>query len=104
MNAKKLITATALLATSASVLAQMPDGVGASPYYPDVSPSTMKTRAEVRMELQQAYQQGMRTPGVTPEYPTFSSFVSHRTRDEVRKEAMQNTPPRAYDVGQDVNG
>ena len=104
MKPKKLIAATALLAASASVFAQMPNGVGASPYYPDISASTMKTRTEVRMELQQAYQQGMRTPGATPEYPTFSSFVSHRTRDEVRKEAMQNMPPRAYDVEQGVNG
>jgi hypothetical protein len=82
----------------------MPDGVGASPYYPDVSASTMKTRAEVRMELQQAYQQGVWTPGATPEYPTFSSFVSHRTREEVRKEAIQNMPPRAYDAEQSING
>jgi hypothetical protein len=104
MNARIFIAATALLAASASVFAQMPDGVGASPYYPEISASTMKTSAEVRMELQQAYQQGMRTPGVTPEYPTFSNFVSHRTRDEVRKEAMQRMPRPAYDVEQGVNG
>lgn len=104
MNAKQLIAAAAVLAASSSVFAQMPDGVGASPYYPEQPFMSSKARAEVRAELLPAYRQGMMPQGAQTEYATLQPFTSRRTREEVRREAAEAYRHRTYDVDHAVNG
>ncbi|HEX7650266.1 MAG TPA: DUF4148 domain-containing protein [Noviherbaspirillum sp.] len=82
MNAKKLIAAVAMIAAAGSVFA-----ADNTEFVEFTHVQPVKTRAEVRAELQQAYAQG--TLGHNSEFVEFTHVASAKSRDEVRKEAIQ---------------
>ena len=82
MNAKKLIAAVAMIAATGSVFAA--DNVE---FVEFAKVQPVKTRAEVRVELEQAYAQG--TLGHNSEFTEFTSVASTKSRAEVRKEAIE---------------
>lgn len=82
MNAKQLIAAVAMFATAGAVFA------GDNKEYVDFSDvKSTKTRAEVRAELEQAYAEGK--VGQYSEFVVHPQFASAKSRDEVRREAVQ---------------
>lgn len=82
MNAKKLIAAVAMIAATGSVFA-----ADNTEFVEFTNVQPVKTRAEVRTELEQAYAQG--TLGHDSQYVEFTHVASTKSRDEVRTEAMQ---------------
>ncbi|HJV88019.1 MAG TPA: DUF4148 domain-containing protein [Noviherbaspirillum sp.] len=81
MNAKHLMTAVAAFALAGSALA-----AGNTEYVDFSNVQSVKTRAEVRAELEQAYRQGALSQS---EYVQFDRVASSRSRDDVRTEALQ---------------
>ncbi|WP_292937539.1 DUF4148 domain-containing protein [Noviherbaspirillum sp.] len=81
MKAKNLITAVAAFALAGSAFA-----AGNTEYVDFSNVQSVKTRAEVRAELEQARQQGQLAQ---TEYVEFNHVASTRTRDDVRKEAIR---------------
>jgi hypothetical protein len=83
MNFKKLITAIAVFATSASTFAQPTAYV-----VPDAGFKSTLTRAEVRQEMAQAYSQGKLVQQQhTGQDPVYAK--SQRSRADVRAEAVE---------------
>jgi hypothetical protein len=82
MNAKKLIAAVAMIAATGSVFA-----ADNAEFVEFTKVQPVKTRAEVRAELEQAYAQG--TLGHNSEFVEFTHVASAKSRDEVRNEAIQ---------------
>lgn len=82
MNAKKLIAAVAVFAAAGSVFA-----ADNTEYVDFNGVQSTKTRAEVRAELEQAYQE--RQVAQNTEFVEFTHVASAKSRDEVRKEALQ---------------
>ena len=82
MNAKQLIAAVTVFAAAGAAFA------GENAEYVDFNNiKSTKTRAEVRAELEQAYAAGQL---VRSEYVDFTNVAaSTRSREEVRKEAIQ---------------
>lgn len=83
MNAKKLIAAVAMIAATGSVFA-----ADNAEFVEFTNVQLVKTRAEVRAELEQAYAQGAAV-GHNSEFVEFTHVASVKSRDEVRKEAIQ---------------
>lgn len=81
MNAKNLIAAAATLALAGSAFA-----AGNTEYVDFSHVQSVKTRAEVRAELEQAYRQGALAQS---EYVQFDRVASSRSRGDVRTEALQ---------------
>ena len=77
---KTLITAVALTLTSLASFAQE-----ATPA-PEFNFVSMRTRAEVRAELQAALASGWRPAGEASDAPEQRAYAKARTRDEVRGE------------------
>lgn len=119
MNAKQLIAAVAVLTaagsaladqtypyvdfsnhastkTRAEVIAEMKNATPAEKQaknteYVEFKAAALpgKSRTEVRAELEQAYASGQTIANSNQEYVQFTNVASTRTRDEVRKEAIQ---------------
>lgn len=82
MNAKKMIAAVAMIAAAGSVFA-----ADNAEFVEFTNVQPVKTRAEVRAELEQAYAQD--AVGHNSEFVEFTHVASAKSRDEVRKEAIQ---------------
>lgn len=82
MNAKNLIVTATLLAAAGSALAEVS-------VHENTYTVGSKTREQVRAELESAYAAGQYTKIVVPEAPEATAVASVRTRDEVRREAIQ---------------
>lgn len=82
MKTKQFIAAVAIFAATGVVFA-----ADNTEYVDFGKVKAVKTRAEVRAELQQAYAEGK--VGQYSEFVEFTKVASTRSRDEVRKEAIQ---------------
>lgn len=99
MNAKHLIAAATVALVGASAFAQ--EGV----QWPDASVQvTQKTRAEVQAELAAARAANPLFSQSEQRWLPDTTFVSTRSRDEVRAEAVQATKQRFNKVDRDYIG
>ncbi|RQO33504.1 DUF4148 domain-containing protein [Herminiimonas sp. KBW02] len=83
-----------LTVATASSLAVIPSAQAAHPNdsaYPPAQKSNApgKTRAEVKAELKQAYEQG-RLPVIDSNYPVLKDAKQPKTREQVKKEMEQS--------------
>ncbi|OGS97778.1 MAG: hypothetical protein A3K04_02300 [Gallionellales bacterium RBG_16_56_9] len=133
MNAKKLIVAMAVLATTGSVFAgdinPFPNQEqvvsektraevqselaqarvqgwivgGEETNYPEIPTKSTRSRAEVLAELEQSRKQGWIVGGEEANYPKIQ-VKSTRSRAEVRAEAIESTKNRQRNPDYDIGG
>ncbi len=102
MNAKPVTQAIAALAVFATIGTAFANDLR----YPEDNQSNntlpKKSRAEVRAELRQAYQQGLLNQNDEVNYPPQAEVRSARSRAEVREEAIRYVQNHRFDPGYDI--